>query len=561
MHRAMYTGCCVVALAIAPSAVPAQAQANPAVQRAAQLLGANRAAEAVPILDSLTQADPSIPPGWGLLGAALLSTRQLERAVPVLERAMTFPGPRANALYNLGLAHGLLGNLDSAFTLLHAAKATGRIDLTRLAFDPDAGPIRADTRVRGLLPSEAEYAAPFVEPVRILAEWRGDQAGDQFGWIARNAGDVDGDGVADVVTSAPTAGNGAGAVYLLSTAKRARIWSVRGAGADELGFGIEAAGDVNRDGVPDVIAGAPGAGYALLLSGRDGSVLRRITGRDATERFGERVSGLGDINGDGAPEVLISAPQSAARGARSGRVAIHSSATGAELHAWQGEAGHQLGQALAGATTGGGFLVIAGAPGAGGGGRSHVWTTLQAAPRFTLVPDSSAVQFGGMFASVVGDVDRDGVPDLYVSDWTDRARGSTTGRAYVYSGASGARLLALGGEGAGNGYGIGSAEAGDVDRDGHDDLIIGAWQFNGAAPAGGKLYLHSGADGRLLGALTGRVMGETLGFDATGLGDVNGDGVPDLLVTSAWSAANGVRSGRVLVLSGAEVLAGGKPAP
>jgi hypothetical protein len=49
-------------------------------------------------------------------------------------------------------------------------------------------------------------------------------------------------------------------------------------------------------------------------------------------------------------------------------------------------------------------------------------------------------------------------------------------------------------------------------------------------------------------------MGETLGFDATGLGDVNGDGVPDLLVTSAWSAIRGTRSGRVLILSGADVM-------
>jgi hypothetical protein len=84
--------------------------------------------------------------------------------------------------------------------------------------------------------------------------------------------------------------------------------------------------------------------------------------------------------------------------------------------------------------------------------------------------------------------------------------------------------------------------------------VIGAWLFAGSAAMGGKVYLYSGADGALLGSVTGRVMGETLGFDATGLGDVNGDGVPDLLVTSAWSAIRGTRSGRVLILSGADVM-------
>jgi hypothetical protein len=54
----------------------------------------------------------------------------------------------------------------------------------------------------------------------------------------------------------------------------------------------------------------------------------------------------------------------------------------------------------------------------------------------------------------------------------------------------------------------------------------------------------------VLDTFTGKVPGETLGFDATGMGDVNGDGVIDLLVTSAWSAINGTRSGRMFIVSG-----------
>ncbi len=54
----------------------------------------------------------------------------------------------------------------------------------------------------------ATFENPFVEPVKILREWDGEAANDQFGWIARNIGDVDGDGVADMVTSAPTSNGG-----------------------------------------------------------------------------------------------------------------------------------------------------------------------------------------------------------------------------------------------------------------------------------------------------------------------------------------------------------------
>jgi len=60
----------------------------------------------------------------------------------------------------------------------------------------------------------------------------------------------------------------------------------------------------------------------------------------------------------------------------------------------------------------------------------------------------------------------------------------------------------------------------------------------------------SGVDGKVLQSFTGRVPGETLGFDAVGVGDIDGDGATDYLLTSAWSMVNGVRSGRVFVVAG-----------
>ena len=60
----------------------------------------------------------------------------------------------------------------------------------------------------------------------------------------------------------------------------------------------------------------------------------------------------------------------------------------------------------------------------------------------------------------------------------------------------------------------------------------------------------SGKDGSILQTITGQVPGETLGFDAVGVGDIDGDGRTDFLVTSAWSGINGFRSGRVYIVAG-----------
>lgn len=94
----------------------------------------------------------------------------------------------------------------------------------------------------------------------IIHEFRGEGRQDQFGWIARNIGDVDGDGVNDFVTSAPTnseAVQSGGKIYVYSGKSGALLWSIAGHTANgRLGSGVEAAGDVNGDGIPDVIPGA-----------------------------------------------------------------------------------------------------------------------------------------------------------------------------------------------------------------------------------------------------------------------------------------------------------------
>jgi len=546
----------VAAAASTPPLVGAgQAPAQPpSVAQAVLRLQAQDAAGAVTILDEIVKREPDNFMAWRTLGAALIQTKAYDRAIAALTRALELQPGAPPVLYNLGAARALKGETDAALEWLEQAKATGNIDMTRMETDPNLASLRSHPKYRTLMPTDADFDEPFVEPVAILREWRGESTNDQFGWIARSIGDVDGDGVNDIVTSAPTSSRGgarAGRVYVYSTLTAQLLWTVDGKAGDQLGTGIEAAGDTNADGTPDVIASAPGRGEAYVYSGRDGQLLLTMTGTSA-ENFGRHVSGLGDMNGDGHADVAVGAPGRAAPSPDKGRAIVYSGADGSVLIELEGEGpGDAFGSTVAGDPFGTSRILIVGAPGAGSSktGRGYVHVGLERAPAFVVESDGTGAALGAMFASVTGDVDGDGTDDVYVSDWSNNARGQSTGRVYVHSGRDGRRLYTFTGETAGEGLGTSPASVGDVDGDGHADILVGAWQYAGAAASGGRAYLYSGADGSLMKTYTCRISGDTFGFDAVGMGDVDGDGTVDLLITSAWSGVRGFRSGRMFVIS------------
>lgn len=543
------------ASASASASTSSTASAAPTLAAGAAAIQAARFAEAVKILEVVTASDPKNLGAWRLLGIACQKTNDLDRAEVAYLRGLALKPDAPVLLYNLGTVYALRKDKDRAFEWLGKAKATRKVDMAMIGTDPDLTDLAGDARFKALLPSPEDFEHPFVEDVKIVREWDGEAANDQFGWIARDMGDVDGDGVHDVVTSAPTkdiGGPNAGRVYAYSTRTGKLLWQVDGKPGDQLGTGVECAGDVDGDGVKDVVAAAPFAGKAYVLSGRDGHVIFTFTAENRSDAFGQHVGTAGDVNHDGHADIVVGAPANGSGGAGAGRAYLYSGKDGRLLLQLTGEhAGDAFGSTVAGWSDKKSFLFMVGAPGAGPRktGRVYAYDRLSSKPKFVIDSDETGAALGAMFISLPGDVDGDRIRDVYASDFANSAKGPSTGRVYIHSGRDGRRLFTLTGETAGEGFGIGPAGAGDVDGDGHEDLIVGAWQYAGAATSGGRAYLYSGKDRKLLKTYTCRVVGDTFGFDAVGLGDVDGDGTIDLLVTSAWSGIHGFHSGRMFVIS------------
>ncbi len=576
-------------LPLTPLASPtlaADPEAQPAIP-AERLLAALLVAEAhlasaapalaLEILEPLSHRVPDDPIVALRYGEALHGTGRHSEAISVLEIAARDPSVLSDAEFLSARAHALSGDIRAAVRSIDRAWQGGFRDLDRVRDEPDLVSLQDDPHFLFLIERFQDSLTPFRDEVEVFHSFEGRVAHEQFGWAAIEAGDIDGDGANDAAVSAPFARKDQGEQHA-GSAELGRVelrsgrsgklihefWGVVPGG--RFGTALGKAGDLNGDGVGDIIVGAPGdsesAGRISVHSGADGSTILERTSTEAGDLFGMEARGIGDWNGDGVPDLLVGAPGAdGPAGVDAGRVELLSGRDLSLLMTFDGEReGEGLGRAAWGAARHDGHFLALGAGGGGPEGRGEVRLYRGESARLLEVieADRSGVSLGSSCVSLVGDVDADGVPDFSISDWQNRARGKMTGRVVIHSGANGERLRVFTG-GYGSGFGTGDGIAGDVDLDGHADLVIGSWLSSRSASGGGAVFLISGATGEVFATWSGRTVGDHVGFDATGLGDVDGDGALDFLISAANSSIRGPDTGRVFIVSGPCLLQGEFP--
>jgi len=416
----------------------------------------------------------------------------------------------------------------------------------------------------------------------------GVSAGDQSGFSVSGAGDFNGDGYADIVIGAANAGptnvgssyvvyggpSGLGDVLPLSRLIGSNGFSISGQNDnDRVGFSVSGAGDVNGDGLSDIIIGAPyssnyaGGAYVVFGHAKDTVANMNVSALYDSKGFqvvgaapgdfaGYAVSSAGDVNGDGFADVILGAPQANTANGQTGAAYV--------------VFGHALSTP---------FGTVD--PGTGLSDGNGVVKLAHLAPTqgFELI-GAAAGDWTGAKVAAAGDINGDGIGDLIIGTATPGGNqpsatafvvfGTTSGFGTVdlstLDGTNGFRLI-----GAGTGQPIAATAgkqhysvhaAGDVNGDGFGDIIIGAPYAATSNEQSGAAYVvfgHAGVFGTVdpltltsdgtvnLATLShgqgfeiiGAVTGDRAGYSISAAGDVNGDGFGDLIIGAPSAKDNG----------------------
>jgi hypothetical protein len=177
-------------------------------------------------------------------------------------------------------------------------------------------------------------------------------------------------------------------------------------------------------------------------------------------------------------------------------------------------------------------------------------TALAQTTVYTLSPDKSSDKFGWSVRGA-GDVNKDGRPDFIIGATENNLFTGGEGYARVFSGATGLTLYTFNGVVVDDGFGTSVDGVGDLNNDGYADVAVGAPFVINAGSLRGSVTVFSGKTGGVLGQIFGPSPSDQLGGAVAGAGDVNNDNVPDLIVGAPDSANGGNQRGKAIVYSGA----------
>jgi hypothetical protein len=404
------------------------------------------------------------------------------------------------------------------------------------------------------------------------------------------AGDVNGDGYADLIVGAFNYDNGQtdeGAIFLYHgsaiglNASPNKILEGNQAGA-EFGVSVGTAGDVNGDGFDDVMVGArsydngqANEGAVFVYHGSPtgvSSAANWTAESDQAEAMLGNVATAGDVNGDGFGDVIVIAELYDDQWANEGLALVYyGSDTGLSTSPnWTFEsdqADAMLNRGTtAGDVNGDGFSdVLVGSLRYDNGwldaGKAYLFygsgNGLSTVPNWTAEGDQNLLEFG--LVGPAGDVNGDGYADIAVGiRYYDNSE-IDEGAVYVYYGAASGpgptpNWIAEGNQSSANFGATVASTAGDVNGDGYADLLVTAPWFDDAQADAGKAFLYLGsASGLSLNpawSTTGNQGTAILGYYGGTAGDVNGDGYAELVVGSHWYDSGQTDEGKAFVYYG-----------